>query len=201
MTWYVCRVISRQEKRIVASLTEKGLTAYCPLETTWAKHATRKQSTSRAISPGYVFVLLPPDDGAMNPRTGMKAFDEAIDLVREDRRIKAIMCDGAGHPRRIPTRELRGIFILEMFHAFDETWEPPKRKKAKGQKYSHRWKPGAHVRITKGPYADWKGYVAEAKGKAMVVMLRAFGRDVPVTVSHDDLADEKTLDVAELIAA
>lgn len=201
MTWYVCRVNSRQERRIVEALAEKGVDAYCPLQISWAKHATRKVHQARALSPGYVFVILPPDDGSINPRTGMSQFDEAVDIVRSDRRIKNIMCDGAGHPRRIPTAELRGIFILEMFHAFDETWAPPKRKRPKGQKYSHRWKAGDRVQIMAGAFKDWKGYVKEAKGRAMVVMLKAFGRENPVTVPHTDLMDAPAQDVAEPLAA
>ena len=200
-TWYVCRVISRQEKRIVASLEEKGLTVYCPMETVWAKRATRKIAQHRALSPGYVFVLLPPNDGAINPKTGKGAFGEAIDEVRSDRRVKKFMCDGAGNPQRVSTSQLRAIVILEMFHAFDETWTPPKPKKVKGQKYSHRWKRGDRVLITKGAFADWKGYVKEAKGKAFVVLLHIFGQDREVTVSHADMRDAPAQDIAEQLAA
>lgn len=184
-TWYVCRVISRQEKRIVASLEEKGLTVYCPMERKWSLHARPKVAISRALFPGYVFAILPDD--------------EALDEVRKDRRVREIMCDKFGNPIVASTRSLRGLFIADMFHEFDHTYVAPK---VKGKKYSHKWTAGQQVKIIRGPLEGFIGRVIKAKGKARFeLLLNVFGRDQEVNVSHSEIETYQAPDIAPSLAA
>lgn len=187
-TWYVCRVISRQERKIVASLEEKGLTAYCPMERKWSLHARPKVAVSRALFPGYVFAILPDD--------------EALDEARKDRRVREIMCDKFGNPIVASTRSLRGLFIADMFHEFDHTYVAPKPKKVKGRRYSPKWKPGQQVKIVSGAMEGFVGQVIRAKGKARFdLLLNIFGRDQEVNVPQQDIEAVETQDIAPSLAA
>jgi len=186
--WFVCRVMTRQEKRILAAFEEKGITAYCPMERKWSLHAKPKVAISRALFPGYVFAVLPDD--------------EALDAARADRRVREIMCDKFGEPIAANTRSLRGLFIADMFHEFDETWVAPKRKRPKGKKYSHKWAAGQQAKITRGPYEGFIARVIKSKGKERVeIMLTLFGREWEWNVSQADLEELPAQDIARDLAA
>lgn len=186
--WFVCRVMTRQEKRVLAAFEEKGITAYCPMERKWSLHARPKVAISRALFPGYVFAQLPDDS--------------ALDAARSDRRVRDIMCDKFGNPIVANTRSLRGIFIADMFHDFDETWVAPKVKRPKGKRYSHKWAAGQQAKVTRGPYEGIIGRVIKSKGRERVeIMLTLFGRDWEWNVSQGDLGEPLAQDIAPPIAA
>ncbi|MDO8912314.1 MAG: transcription termination/antitermination NusG family protein [Phenylobacterium sp.] len=184
-TWFVCRVVSRQEKRVLAAFEEKGITAYCPMERKWSLHARPKVAISRALFPGYVFAVMPND--------------HALDAARSDRRVRDIMCDKFGTPIIASTRSLRGIFIADMFHEFDHTYVAPK---VKGKKYSHKWAAGQQVKVIRGPLEGFIGRVIRAKGKARFeLLLNVFGREQEVNVSHSELETYQAQNIAPSLAA
>ena len=184
MAWYVVRCVSRQERRVVQELEDLGLVAYCPFEIRWAKHAKRKASVSRALFPGYVFAVLPDGQSVYQA--------ESIRLVRD------IMRSESGSLLQASAASIRGLFLAEIFHTFDETWEPPK---VKGRRYSHRWKRGERVTISRGPFEGYAGEIARTRGARRVeLLISVFGRTQEVVVETSHLAPDQQ-DVAPKLAA
>lgn len=161
--WYALRVVSRQEAFVAKALKEADLTGYVPQHITEAKFARRKATRSRPLLSGYVLADLPDDEA-------IAAAMEIQGVVR-----------GA---HRIPLRalDIGALVLFEACHVFDETWKPPK---AKGKRYSHRWKRGDRVRVLGGPFEGHVGTVKRAHNKTrMEVEFVLFGRAQEVVVEH-----------------
>ena len=96
--WFVCRVTTRQEKRILAAFEEKGITAYCPMERKWSLHARPKVAITRALFPGYVFAKIPVEQKSRIYQQDLLAraitvTDEAK-FLRQLGEVKAIVASG-----------------------------------------------------------------------------------------------------------
>jgi transcription antitermination factor NusG len=172
MAWYVLRSQTRQERLAVTALTERGVMAYCPVEIRKLQIPGRpKSQKTLVLFPGYLFAVLPDD--------------AAIDVVRSIHAIRDIMCNGDGEPRPARTSAIRGLFLAEAFHLFDETWEPPKVKIGG---YSHAYKPGDRVRIKKGVLEGFAGEVVKAKNTAkLMIIAMVFGRPQEFEVDARDV--------------
>lgn len=184
MTWIVLRVQTRQERRVVELLTERGVTAYAPKETRNIEVKTTIMRQFRgsmervrivpktyAIIPGIVFAFLPDD--------------HAIDAARSVRLVQAIWCDAFGKPRRVDLERLRGLFLAEAFQCFNAAYKAPKKR---GKGHTHRWKAGDEVKGQRGHIETWIGRVLGTRGRGQVeVMFSHFGRSIAVVVNEEDL--------------
>jgi hypothetical protein len=177
MTWVCLRVASRQERQIADRLRTLGVLAYAPTE-------VRKVVVKHPHKPGFRRVV--PGSYALMPSYCFVNItcDQDIDIARSDRRVREIMADPFGSPKRVDTRKLAGLFLAEAFKCFDETWEPPKPKG-----YSRRYKPGDRV---KHEYAGWLGVVLQTRrDQCIEVMFRAFGKEMPFVVKEEAVIAEK----------
>lgn len=57
-TWYVIYTRPRWEKKVDASLSQAGITSYCPLKTVKNQWADRQKSVSLPLFTSYVFVYI-----------------------------------------------------------------------------------------------------------------------------------------------
>lgn len=168
--WMILRVTPRQERFVVGALAEHNIAAYSPLHITEAKFARRIQTRARALLPGYVFALLEDD--------------EDLDQARAIRGVREVMCRDA-KPIRVRALHIGAMVLADAYHAFDETWVP--RKKAKARRY----KAGDRVKIVSGHLADRAALVLRAKnGNRLDVLLTIFGRDIEVEMGVHQLIAE-----------
>lgn len=168
MSWYAIRLSTPNADRFVTTaLAEVGLTAYSPQHVTWARHAKRKATRSRPLIPGYLFAEL-PDDDAIQAAFGIRGVNRHAPILK----LRVV--------------DVGALILADAFHAFDETWEPPRPK---GRRYSHAWKRGDRVTITAGAFEGHVCQVVRARGaKRMEVLLTLFGRVQEVVVEHRVLA-------------
>lgn len=198
MTWACLRVQLRQERKVMALLTEAGVLAYAPMETrkVVVKHphrpgVRRVVPRTAPLIPNYVFVDLPyGDDGEPD--------EDTLDKIHHIRPIRGIMCNAFGRPRKVDTQRLGEIILMDAFKCFDETYEPPKRKG-----YTPRWKKGDRVKGAKhSNVPGWLGEVIGSKGGQQIeVMFVKYGRHVPVFVDDADLMEAVDSPAVRLEAA
>jgi transcription antitermination factor NusG len=182
MAWNILRVAPHMERRVRDTLADVGLKVYVPIEKRWPKgyermskaQKLRARPITRPLIPSYIFALLPDD--------------ESLDLARGNHAVREVMCFD-GKPIRVPARELGGMVLFEACHAFDETWEPPKRKgKKRGKGGKAKWKAGQRVKVKDGPFAGFFAEVLRAgRDERVVVATRIFGRVSDVELEPDQV--------------
>jgi len=153
MTWYVAYTGVRQERRAVASLTERGIEAYAPCEKHLRSHARIKDTVERVIFPRYIFVNM----GERDSFYAVKQADGVESLVG--------FC---GTPQPIPFEWVHEIRESERAGFFDYT---------RGAE-AITFEANDPVKIIGGPFAGQLATIIEAKpgAKRVQVLLKVLGR-------------------------
>ena len=96
--WYALQTRSRHEKRVVAQLEEKGITAFLPLLRELHRWSDRRRMVEVPVFPGYVFVRVA---GCAETR---------ILLLRTDGVVNVVGARGQGAP--ISDKEIEDVQAL-----------------------------------------------------------------------------------------
>lgn len=167
--WYAVRTATRRERQALAALSERGFTAFLPMETRIRQTSFTREVVDTPLFPGYMFVLCREED-----------FRPILDVEGVHAFVCQSRADGEPTPAPFPAAAILGLQIEERSGMFDRT-----RKK----KIPYRPKKGEKVKITAG---TWMGFIAEVlntpRGQRAHVMVEAFGRRRGMTVEVDHLA-------------
>lgn len=181
MTWRILKITPRQEKFVQASLTERKVCAFMPVETTWARHARRKARKTSVIFSGYLFLH--------------DADDHAVAVALSIAGVRGFMVN-AGEFIEISDREKTMLDLVwcSVFGLFDHTYDPPVK-----------WSKGKRVKIKEGKLAGAVGEIIKVKAKdRMQVLIGAFGSKVDMTTDNlDEVPDDppQTQPIAAKLAA
>ncbi|MFH4354254.1 MAG: transcription termination/antitermination protein NusG [Neisseriaceae bacterium] len=163
--WYVVHAYSGFEKKVVKHLKEhvvrnnledKFGEILIPTEEVVDIKDGKKKITERKFFPGYILIQ-------------MEMSDETWHLVKSTPKINGFIGGTAHKPVPISQREVDRIL-----NQVQSGVEKPKPKV--------EFEVGEHVRVTKGPFADFNGMVEEAnyERNKLKVSVQIFGRETPV---------------------
>lgn len=154
--WYALCTGPQQERRVAASVAERGYSFFLPMETEW-DDAAHTQRTMRPVFRGYVFVLCELQDLA--DLHGIEGVTGLFRYLRDG---------GLLWPRDFPAGEILALQIDERAGVFDYTCAVKPR---------YRPKKGEHVRITAGPYFNHVAKVlATPRGRRVKLLIEGFDK-------------------------
>jgi transcription antitermination factor NusG len=159
--WYAIYVKSRTEKRVQQMLTEKGITAYLPMQKKLRQWSDRKKLVEMPLMPGYVFVH--------------------ITRLDHDRVLQTehVVCYITFEGKAAPVRDEDIDSLRRMLH----------QDQIKVELTREDLTPGEQVEILSGPLMGMKGELVQIKGKNKVgIRLQPVGYTVMVEVPISELA-------------
>lgn len=153
--WYVVNTLPNQEARAELNLRRQGFLAWLPAYERSRRHARRVETVSTPLFPGYLFVRF-------------DAARQAWASINSTYGIRRLICRGDA-PARLP----------------DGFVESLRADVAEGrlQMPEDRLEPGARVRVTDGPFADYFGTLSSLASRDRVtLLLNVLGRDVSAVI-------------------
>lgn len=166
--WYAVRTATRREKHAAEALAENDVTVFLPLTARWGmrSYALTKTRVETPLMPGYLFVLIGPDDlRRVLDVDGVHAFVGYIDET------------GGTRAFPIPQAAIIEIQADERAGRYDQTlYLKPKYNPRAGDK----------VKIIAGPWLNFIGKViATPKGERAHVMIEGpHGRGATIPSKH-----------------
>ncbi|WP_194831001.1 UpxY family transcription antiterminator [Prolixibacter sp. SD074] len=159
--WYAIYVKSRSEKKVLQTLTEKGIDAYLPIYKKLRQWSDRKKLVEMPLMPGYVFVHIT-----------WKDYDR---VLQTDHVVCYITFGGKAAP-------VRDEDIESLKHML-------RQDKVKVELTREDLAPGEQVEILSGPLVGMKGELIQIKGKNKVgIRIQPVGYTVMVEVPISELA-------------
>lgn len=157
--WFAVRTNPRCERRAVTGLTERGFSAYLPVETRWRRNGKERKPTENPLMVGYLFAAL--DEG-----------QSIYDLRRVDGVASVVGVNG--RPVQVDPWAVLHIAASESLGAFDKT----------GTRH-RKFEPGQKVTITVGPFKGHQAKVEELLD-AGKVRLMLEGKFIKGELTFDD---------------
>ena len=159
--WYAIYVKSRSEKKVLQTLSEKGIEAYLPLQKKLRQWSDRKKLVEMPLMPGYVFVYIT-----------RKEYDRVL-------QTEHVVCYITFGGQAAPVRNEDIESLKRMLH----------QDKVKVELTREDLNPGEQVEILSGPLMGMKGELVQIKGKNKVgIRLQPVGYTVMVEVPISELA-------------
>ncbi|GET33777.1 transcriptional regulator [Prolixibacter bellariivorans] len=159
--WYAIYVKSRSEKKVLQTLTEKGIEAYLPIHKKLRQWSDRKKLVEMPLMPGYVFVLITRKD-----------YDR---VLQTDHVVCYITFGGKAAPIRDEDIESLKRML--------------RQDKVKVELTREDLTPGEQVEIISGPLMGMKGELVQIKGKNKVgIRIQPVGYTVMIEVPISELA-------------
>lgn len=175
--WFVVVTDPQKERSVCDDLRRDGIEPFAPLIRSAIIRKGKKRIVSRQLLPRYVFAGLP------QPQPPFRVVLEAHG-ARE-------LLGRSGSPVEVPACVVEDLRRRDAEGEFDET-EPATKKGYGKEPTKRKWKwvkPGAWVRVVKGPFASFNGIVEEvdAGRKRAKVGMSIFGRVSPVELEFDQI--------------
>ena len=172
MRWYVVQAFSGFEGRVAKSLKEhikmhamedQFGEILVPTEEIVEMRAGQKRKSERKFFPGYVLVQMIMNDASWH-------------LVRNVPRVMGFIGGTSDRPAPITDKEADAIL-----NRLQESVDKPKHKPL--------FEPGAVIRVSDGPFADFNGTVEEVDydKSRMKVSVLIFGRATPVELDFSQV--------------
>jgi len=159
--WYAIYVKSRSEKKVLQTLTEKGIEAYLPIHKKLRQWSDRKKLGEMPLMPGYVFVHITRKD--YEP------------VLQTDHVVCYITFGGKAAPIRDEDIESLKRML--------------RQDKVKVELTREDLTPGEQVEIISGPLMGMKGELVQIKGKNKVgIRIQPVGYTVMIEVPISELA-------------
>lgn len=143
--WHALYTRARHEKRVAASLSDRGFDEYLPLIARESQWHDRRKRILWPVFPGYVFARFSPEQAA---------------AVVEIPGVVSVL-SVAGSPARIPESDIDNIRALVA--AADATGALPEAEVL--------LEAGEHVEITQGPFRGVRGIVIEQRGAKITIQV------------------------------
>lgn len=160
--WYGVLTNPRCEKRAAMSILDalrprdiwRDLAVWMPVETYFAMHARKKETKTRPLLVGYVFVCIR---------------DEHMHVIRGCDGVRDFVRGPGGLPAPVIVRELSKLREREEQGEFDAT---------RAEDFGGLFKEGEEVKVAVGKYADVSGRVVKMTSAEKVkIVLQMFGRE------------------------
>ncbi len=164
MNWYVIHTYTGYEQKVkeaiehlanVYNWQKKIGRIIIPMERVIKERATKPSAQPRNLMPGYVFVELEPEE-------------ELFSRIQSLPGVSAFLGAG-GKPETLSPDDVSALLEL-----VEERAEKPKKL--------IKFRPGEHVKVTEGPFANFVGVINEVdEEKARLrVLVTIFGRETPL---------------------
>lgn len=159
MNWFAIYTNPRAEKKIFASLTEKGIESYLPLQRTLKLWSDRKKWVEEPLFKSYIFVHIPDD--------------RYFEVLNTPGIVRYVTFEGKAVP--IPEKQIEAI------RYYLSTEDQPVETNIK-------LVPGQTVEVLKGPLHGLRGELVEISGRHKVkVEITAIGQSILVTIPLSQL--------------
>ncbi len=159
--WFVVRTKTGAEDRARWHLNNQDFEVYLPRYRKTIRHARKTSTVLRALFPGYLFVRMDTEQQRWRAINGTLG---VISLVQLGDGPCAI---SDGIVNAVREREEGGVVSLA----------------------PNGLKPGDHVRVREGVFADHTALLAEVSDdRRVILLLNLMGREVRVSASREDLA-------------
>lgn len=178
--WFVLRVKGGTDDDVFAELLSLGYEAYLPRSRTdkFNRRVRVLAERTNPLMPGYLFVV--------HPRIG-----QALDDWTEVRSIKGVRAPigTADGPLPIPCPVVEALMSSEFDSVYDDTKAAKiMRGETTNAALAKRFKHGARVKVTDGPFASFCAQVDKLTTADRVkALVDIFGRLVPVEFEPEQL--------------
>ncbi len=156
--WYAVYTKPRWEKKVYALMTERGITAYCPLNKVRRKWSDRVKTVEEPLFSSYVFVQT-EDDGLSNVRM----VGGVVNFVYWQ-----------GKPAVIPEREI--LTIKKFLNEYEDVIAEPLLLEKDGR-----------VTINRGLFMDQEATVVAVEGNRVKVIIESIGYSLMASVEKKNL--------------
>ena len=142
--WFAIQTRPRWEKKVAASLVNKGIENYCPLNKVVRQWSDRKKVVLEPVFKSYVFVRIEEDK-----KWEVKKIDGILNYVY-----------WLGKPAHIRDEEIQTI--RKFLHEFNDVTVEKKN-----------FHVNAKVRIKQGVLMDYEGMIVEVSGNRIIVRIES----------------------------
>jgi transcriptional antiterminator NusG len=178
--WYVVRTLVGQENKVKVSMEKRAqaqrvddrvFRILIPTEQEIRTRGGKKQTITRKVFPGYVFVEMVMDDETwtlVRTTPGVTGFVSSGQEFGADKRET--------RPRVVPMQDEE---VQKLLESIEESKQKPRVI----------WQRGDTVRVTEGPFADFTGKIEEVNPDRdkVKVLISIFGRDTPVELEFNQI--------------
>lgn len=182
LPWYVALTTPQGERKAAAELRRRGLRVYLPKQSylrggkLGAHRSTREKHVYRPLWTGYLLCRFTAS--VMEQGRPMFAILRDCDGVRD--LLKWVGQSGELEP--IPFSDKLVMAYMRRQRARDFDGAKLARKAAEAKR--NRFKPGAQVYVTEGPFASFLGSIDKIEGRNAHVLVEIFGRQTPVVMDN-----------------
>ena len=156
--WFVVYTRPRWEKKVSATLTQKGIEHYCPLNKVQKQWSDRKKIVYEPLFKGYVFVRI-----TENKKWDIKKIDGILNYVY-----------WLGKPAIVKEAEID--IIKKFLHEFNEV-----------QVFDFTLDKDVSIVVKQGIMMNYRGIVLEVAGNKAKVKIDSMGVEITAVFDRDNL--------------